>query len=49
MAALQLDMSKNVASKWQLILEKLEIMDKKMEGVTEKVKSLEKAMIGVLS
>ena len=48
-AALQLDMSKNVASKLQLILEKLETMDTKMEGVIEKVESLEKAMIGVQS
>ena len=38
-------MLKNVASKLQLILEKLEIMDKKMEDVIEKVESLEKAMI----
>ena len=30
-------MSKNVASKLQLILEKLEIMNRKMEGVIEKV------------
>ena len=43
------DMSENVALKLQLILEKLEIMDKKMEGVIEKVESLEKAMRSIQS